>query len=207
MLAYRRSARMLAGAVLLALAQHGCAGGGAPASTPASATRSVSVPPPSSSPPSSTPADPLSGGRQVNIVPLDKGNEVPGSMLAVTQGGRVQVTPDRGESALFALSKAGGAYLIRTTKEASCFKVRSNGANPLTVVVATCDAGDATQLFTFDDNGKDGRGRTAYGIRNRDAFLQWRRTGGYGLIAEELGDSPLETTFVLVDRGPWRAGG
>jgi hypothetical protein len=200
-LAHRRSACLLAGAALLLLAQHGCTGSGTPASTPASATGSVSVPP-SSIPPSSTPADPLSGGRQVNIVPLDKGEEVHGSVLAVTPGGRVQVTPDRRDSALFVLSPTSGAYLIKTSKDATCFKVRSNGTNPLTVVVAACDAGDATQLFTFDDNGKDDQGRTAYGIRNRDAFLQWRRTGRYGLIAEELGDSPLETTFVLVDRGP-----
>jgi hypothetical protein len=182
------------------LAQHGCTGGGTPASAPAPAPGSV--PPPSSIPPSSTPADPLSGGRQVNIVPLDKGKEVPGSVLAVTPGGRVQVTPDRRDSALFVLSPTSRAYLIKTSKDGTCFKVRSNGTNPLTVVVAACDARDATQLFTFDDNGKDDQGRTAYGIRNRDAFLQWRRASRYGLIAEELGDSPLETTFVLVDRGP-----
>jgi hypothetical protein len=40
-----------------------------------------------------------------------------------------------------------------------------------------------------------------YAIRNRDAFLQWNPTGTDGLIAEELGDSKLNTTFVLVDRG------
>jgi hypothetical protein len=205
-LAYRRSACLLAVAAVLALAQHGCAAGGAPTSTPASAAGSAPEPTSSASP-SSTPDDPLSGRRQVNLVPLDKGKEVPGSVLAVTQSGRVQVTPGRGDSALFVPVRTGDGYLIkvgtpRRGGEASCLKVRSNGENPLTVVASACDAGDDTQLFTFDDNGKDGQGRAAYGIRNRDAFLQWRRTGGHGLIVEELGDSPLETTFVLVDRGP-----
>jgi hypothetical protein len=178
-------------------------------SASASGSPASSGSPAATKPPAAAGGAPLSGGRQIYVVPLDKGQEVTDSVLAVTSGGRVQVAKDHGDPALFVptpTSRGGKDYLIKTGKlrqggEPSCLTVRGNGSKPLTVVTAACDAAAATQLFTFDPHGKDRQGRVTYGIRNRDAFLQWRRTGGYGLIAEELGDSPLETTFVLVDRG------
>ena len=69
------------------------------------------------------------------------------------------------------------------------------------MVTAACDSGDRTQLFQFDNEGRDNQGRTTYGIRNHDAFLQWNPTGTSGLIAEELGDGKLNTTWVAIDRG------
>jgi hypothetical protein len=174
-----------------------------------SASPSRSESPAATKPPAVAAGAPPSGGRQIYVVPLDKGQEVTGSVLAVTSGGRVQVAKDHGDPALFVPTptrRGSKEYLIKTGKlrqggEPSCLTVRGNGSKPLTVVTAACDAAADAQLFTFDPHGKDRQGRLTYGIRNRDAFLQWRRTGGYGLIAEELGDGPLETTFVLVDRG------
>jgi hypothetical protein len=186
--------------------------GSAPSASPSGAPSS----PPSSSPAKTTktsaPASAksvLSGERQVYFFVLDKGQEVPEAVLGVTSSSRVTVTGDYGSRALFvpiASSPGGKEHLIETGKlrdggEALCLKIRNNGSNPLTVVTAACDTGDKTQMFRFDESGKDNQGRMTYAIRNRDAFLQWNPTGTDGLIAEEIGDSKLNTTFVLVDRG------
>jgi len=151
----------------------------------------------------------LPADRQFFFYVLDKGVEVPESLLSAASSGRVEVNGDYGGRSLFVLvrnSPGSKDYLVKTGKlrkggEALCLKVRSNGSKPLTVVTALCDAGDRTQLFQFDNEGKDNQGRTTYGIRNGDAFLQWNPTGTRGLIAEELGDAKLNTTWVAIDRG------
>jgi len=151
----------------------------------------------------------LSGARQVYFFVLDNGVEVPESVMAVESSGRVEITGNYGGRALFVptpVSPGAAAHLIKTgtlraSGEALCLKVRSNGTNPLTVVTAACDAADKTQVFRFEKSGKDNQGRMTYAISNGDAFLQWNPTGTAGLIAEEIGDAKLSTTFVVIDRG------
>jgi hypothetical protein len=206
--------KTLLGAVLL-LTLQGCSAGGdssvpgsaappEPAALPSggtSATSGIGAAP--------APAGALDGKRQVVFLPRLDDNELPDSVLAVTAGGRVQVTDDNLDRALFVpVPKGGGAKerliktaTLRTGGKPYCLQVRSNGADPLTVVTAACDAGEPAQLFTFDAVGKDDEGRTTYAVRNRDAFLQWHPLGGFGLVAEELGDSDLQTTFTLQDQG------
>jgi hypothetical protein len=209
--------KTLLGAAVLVLALQGCsADAGTPVSGPPTAP-APSAPSASSAGPAATsglgsapaPAGALDGKRQVFFLPRLDDNELPDSVLAVTAGGRVQVTDEYAAGALFVpVPKERGAKerLIKTGRlrgagDPFCLQVSSNGADPLTVVTAVCDAGKAAQLFTFDEAGKDGEGRTTYAVRNRDAFLQWHPLGGVGLIAEELGDSQLETTFTLQDQG------
>jgi hypothetical protein len=163
-----------------------------------------------SSSPSPKPGGVLSGNRQVYFYVLNQGQEMPEAVLAVTSTDRVQVTGDYGARALFVPTPATsghGDYLIKTGKlrvggAALCLSIRSNGTNPLTVVTAACNPADDAQLFTFHQNGKDNQNRMTYAIDNRSAYLQWFPTGHAGLIAEETGDAALDTTFVLIDRGP-----
>jgi hypothetical protein len=70
------------------------------------------------------------------------------------------------------------------------------------VVATACNWAAPSQLFSFYDKGKDNQGRTMYGIENQAAFLQYNPNGNSGLIAEELGDAPLDSTWVLIDNGP-----
>ncbi len=152
---------------------------------------------------SSAPASPesiLAGERQVHIGIVQQ----PGGILAVGAGDRVSLSADGGR-ALFVLQPDGEQFRIRTPEvtkggEAACLTVRTNGSDPLTVVAQRCAADDNNQLFTLMPRGtKDGR--PAYAVRNGDAYLQSSRSGD-GLIAEELGDGTLQTTFDLVDQGP-----
>jgi hypothetical protein len=166
-------------------------------------------------PPSSRPAGPssvppvLSGNRQVYFYVLHKGEEVPELLLDVLPGRRVDIDADYGDAGLFVPRPApsgGGLYQILTAKlrtggEPLCLAV-SNGAGPLKVVTAACDARSKAQLFSIYDEGKDNQGRTMYGVENQSAFLQYDPNGHIGLYAEELGDASLDTTFVLIDRGP-----
>jgi hypothetical protein len=209
--------KTLLGAAVLVLALQGCSAaddpsgaGPAPSSAvpsspltaEASATSGIGGAPP--------PAGALDGKRQVFLLPRIDDNELPDSVLAVTPSGRIQVTDDYADRALFVpVPRGGGAKerliktgTLRSAGEPFCLEVSGNGTDPLTVVTAACDAGEPAQLFTFEAVGKDGDGQTTYSVRNRDAFLQWHPLGGIGLIAEELGDSALETTFALRDQGP-----
>jgi len=208
--------RALLGAAVLVLALQGCsaddatsvptppASPGGPTGIPsaeASATSGLGGAPP--------PAGALDGKRQVFFLPRVDDIELPDSVLGVTSSGRLQVTDDYADRALFVpVPRGGGAKerliktaTLRTGGEPLCLQVRSNGDDPLIVVTAACDAGEPTQLFTFEAAGTDDEGRTTYAVRNRDAFLQWHPLGDFGLVAEELGDSPLETTFTLQDQG------
>ena len=218
--------KRLLGAAVLVLALQGCtADDDTPVSSPARSTApSASAVPAAPSVTASgapaasatsglggAPAPPgaLDGKRQVFFLPRLDDNELPDSVLAVTAGGRLQVTDEYVDRALFVpVPKSRGAKerliktgTLRNAGEPFCLQVASNGADPLTVVTAACDAGEPAQLFIFDAVGKDREGRTTYSVRNRDAFLQWHPLGGLGLIVEELGDSQLETTFALQDQG------
>ena len=188
---------------------------GPPAASPSpSPSASPSAPRSTSASPSTSgnapPTGVLSGSRQIYFFVLDQGEEVPEAVLAVTSSDRVQVTADYGERALFVATPAPsghGEYLIKTGKlrsggAALCLSIRSNGAKPLTVVTAACDPADDNQRFTFHENGKDNQDRMTYAIDNQSAYLQWFPNGTSGLIAEETGDAALNTTFVLIDRGP-----
>jgi hypothetical protein len=129
-------------------------------------------------------------------------------VLAVTPAGRLQVTDDYADRALFVpVPKGRGAKerLIKTgTLRAGgrpfCLQV-SGGTVPPMVVAAACDAGEPAQLFTFEPAGRDDEGRTTYTVRNRDAFLQWHPLGAAGLVAEKPGAGSMETTFSLQDQG------
>ena len=90
---------------------------------------------------------------------------------------------------------------LRAGGEPLCLQVRSNGANPFTIVTAACNADEPTQLFTFEPSGTDDEGRTTYAVRNRDTFLQSHPLEGTGLIAAKPGDAPPDTTFSLDDQG------
>ena len=231
-----RKRKAMLGTAALVLALQGCsADDNAPAAPAASATPAAPAASVPSAVPaaSATPAGPaasapsasatsglggapapsaaaaLDGKRQVFLLPLLNDTELPDSVLAVTAGGRIQVTDDYGDRALFVpvpSSSGAKARLIKTGTlraggEPFCLQVRANGANPLTVMTAACNAQEPTQLFTFESSGEDDEGRPTYAVRNRDAFLQWHPLGGIGLVAEELGDSTLETTFTLLDQG------
>ena len=144
--------------------------------------------------------DVLSGTRQVVIRPLPSS----GSVVAVDGTGRLTTTDGDG-SALFVLTPTGGQHLIRTATagaggEASCMKLTANGSNPLTIRASACDAGDSGQLFSIrKQRAKDAAGRSTYTISSGGAYLQV--SAGNGLIAEELGDGPVRTTFTSVDNG------
>ncbi|MEU7901926.1 hypothetical protein [Actinoplanes sp. NPDC049118] len=208
--------KTLLGAAVLALALQGCSADDRPSATDAGPPSAGPAP---SGAPSATatsglggapaPAGFLDGKRQVFFLPRLNETELPDSVLAVTGGGRLQVTDDYTDRALFVpVPKGGGARerLIKTGAlrgrgEALCLQVRGDGTGTLTVVTAACDADEPTQLFTFEAAGKDEEGRTTYAVRNRAAFLQWHPLGATGLVAEEVGDSALETTFTLQDQG------
>ena len=207
-------------AAVLALALQGCSAEDHPA---ASSAGTPAVASPSGGPavpeagatsgfggaPAQVPSGFLDGKRQVFFLPRLNETELPDSVLAVTGGGRLQVTDDYTDRALFVpVPKGGGARerLIKTGTlrgggEPLCLQVRGDGAEPLTVVTAACDADEPTQLFTFEASGKDDEGRTTYAVRNRAAFLQWHPLGATGLVAEVVGHSKLETTFTLQDQG------
>ena len=143
----------------------------------------------------------LAGKRRIVIRPIP-GTE---SIVAVDGKGRLNVTDGESASGLFVLTPSGDRYLIKTAQagadgEPSCMEVKSKGSESLTVVASACDAGRAAQLFTIAKaQGKVSAGRPTYSIANGDAFLQ---DFGDGLIAEELGDAPLKTTYAFVDNGP-----
>ncbi len=201
-------------AVLLALPGCSADGGASPASAPA--PPSAGGPAPSAQAGATSgigsapaPAGALDGKRRVLFLPRLDDNELPDSVLAVTGGGRVQITDDYTDRALFVpVPKGRGAQerLIKTGTmrkggEPLCLQVRGDGAGPHTVVAAACSAGDPAQLFTFEASGQDDEGRTTYAVRNRDAFLQWHPLGEAGLVAEKVAGSELETTFSLQDQG------
>jgi hypothetical protein len=135
----------------------------------------------------------LSGTRQVAIVPVPTFE----SGLALNSSGRLSLTDAEGD--LFVFTPTGRQFLIRTAEvdaklgEPSCLRIKSSGSQPLTVVAAACDASDDRQLFDVEAYGKN------YVISNGAAFLQVDGDGF--LIAQELGDAPLETSFDLVDNG------
>lgn len=135
----------------------------------------------------------LSGKRQVVIKPVPSFE----SVLALDAKGRLGLTDGESDRSLFVFTPDGQQFLIKTAKtdasgEPSCLSVQTNGSSSLTVVAAACDASAAAQKFEVTARGK------AYAISNRSAFLQVVESG---LIAEELGDAPLRTTFDLVDNG------
>ena len=141
----------------------------------------------------------LSGERKVVIKPVGS----PESIVAVDDKGRLSSTDGEAPKGLFLLVPTEDAYMIKTaevesTGNPSCMGVRNNGSDPLTVVASTCDAARDGQLFEIEEE-EGGSGERTYSIRNGDAFLQITRE--FGLIAQELGDSPLETTFSFVDNG------
>ncbi len=203
----------------LVLTQQACSTdtrAGTPAGTPA-------APPPSAAPPSATSApapapitpadsDPADGGgsqgeildgeRQIVLKP------VPGfeSVLAVDDKGRLTLTDGPGVISLFVLTRVGDRHQIRTAKddgtgERPCMGLKSNGSNPLTVVAAVCDTSATGQLFRITPQDREVDGLPTYAIAAEGgAFLQISEQRG--LIAEELGDSELRTTFSFVDNGP-----
>ncbi|WP_305787080.1 hypothetical protein [Symbioplanes lichenis] len=149
-----------------------------------------------------TDGDILAGKRQVVIKPVEEFE----SILAVDARGRLNLTDGESDKSLFVLVPNGAKWLIKTAKadpsgEPACMGLKNNGSNPLTVVAALCDAGRTGQNFTITKlDATDSAGRPTYAISSRDAFLQY--FGRSGLIAEELGDAPLKTTFSFVDNGP-----
>ena len=181
----------------------------APGSTTATGSKPAGSKPADSKPSGGTKAaagkskDPiLAGRRQVVIKPIPSFE----SIVVVDAKGRLSLTDGEAEHGLFVLTPVGDKYQIKTAKagaggEPSCMGVKSNGSASLTVEAAACDAGRAGQLFTITrQKGKDADGDPTYAISNRGAFLQVFPKSG--LIAEELGDSPLKTTYAFVDNGP-----
>ena len=139
----------------------------------------------------------LKGTRNVVIVPVPSIE----SIVALDAQMRLSLTDGDPKYGLFVFTPVKGKYLIRTAEadgsgEAPCMRVRTNGSEPLTVVAAPCDTSDALQLFTV---AADTAKKSRYAISNQSAFLQVTSQGE--LIAEELGDAPLTTTFKLIDNG------
>jgi hypothetical protein len=200
------------GAAAFVLALQGCSAGRDTPDASTSPRPFVSATPPASAglgaAPAPSAAAALDGKRQVFFLPLLDDTELPDSVLAVTHGGRIQVTDNYDDSALFVpVPSARGAKerLIKTgTLRAGgkpfCLQV-GKGTSTQSVVTAACDAGEPSQLFTFEASGEDDEGRTTYVVRSGGAFLQWHPLGETGLVAAELADSQPETTFALLDRG------
>ena len=148
--------KTLPAAVMLVLALQGCSAAG---DTSVSGPAGPSARPPagpSAVPPASAtsgiggapaPAGALDGKRQVVFLPRIDDNELPDAVLAVTPGGRIQVTDEYADRALFVPVPTGGAAQERLIKTATlrnagkpfCLQVSGNGADPLTVVTAACD--------------------------------------------------------------------
>jgi hypothetical protein len=198
----------------LVLTQQACTRGDRQTGRPVAFTTPASVGPTAGSPKAATTrsgdkaavgssaADPiLAGRRQVVIKPIPSTE----SIVAVDDRGRLTLTDGEAEFGLFVLAPVGDKFLIKTAKagaggEPSCLGIRNNGSSPLTVEATACDTRRAGQLFTITRQRADDRGRPTYAISNQGAFLQvFPRTG---LIAEELGDAPLKTTYAFVDNGP-----
>ncbi|GLY96169.1 hypothetical protein [Actinoplanes sp. NBRC 103695] len=205
----------------LVLTQQACTSAGQPVAGPAPSADAPSADAPSADTPSddATPVpsskpttkkadtppkrgDILAGKRQVVIKP----NPSYESIVVVDAKGRLSTTDGEAEHGLFVFTPVGDKFQIKTAKagaggEPSCLGVKSNGSNPLTVVAAACDTSRGGQLFTItEQKKKDSEGDPTYAISNDGAFLQI--FSKYGLIAQELGDSPLETTYSFVDNGP-----
>jgi len=146
--------------------------------------------------------DIFTGARKVVIKPNPSFEEI----LAVDPSGRLNATDGSSEFSLFVLTPHNGKFLIKTAKagaggERACMGLKKNGSRPLTVVATACDASRAGQLFSItEQKEKDPQGKPTYAISSQSAFLQIFPNSG--LIAEELGDAPLATTFSFVDNGP-----
>jgi hypothetical protein len=141
----------------------------------------------------------LAGKRQIVIKPVPAAE----SILAVDGRGRLNLTDGEAEYGLFVLTPVGDRYQIKTAKagpggEPSCMGVKTNGTDSLSVEAAACDTRREGQLFTIA--ARKGGASPTYAISNQGAFLQV--FGRTGLIAEELGDAPLKTTYAFVDNGP-----
>ncbi|GGK80684.1 hypothetical protein [Mangrovihabitans endophyticus] len=179
---------------------------GPPSSAPATSASpsSASSPSPSASPSAggSDEDDILGGDRKVTIVPVQSQE----SVLAVNDDGRLNPTDGPSDSTLFVLEPAGDKYMIETyaagdDSRTRCMGVHKNGSAPLTVEAAPCDRGRDGQLFSIVEREEDtDAGDPTYAIFNQGAFLQI--VPGRGLIAEELGDSRLRTTYTFADNGP-----
>jgi hypothetical protein len=165
--------------------------------TPAAAQTSTKKPaPPKTSDSNASPASDklLNGTRKVAIVPVPTFE----SAVGLDGTGNLVITDGDPEVGLFVVNPVRGGYLIRAGEANAagkypCLRIKTNGSNSLTVNSATCKASDVEQVFTID-KVKGG----SYAISNRSAYLQETSSG---LIAEELGDSELQTTFKLVDNG------
>jgi len=221
----------VAAALAAMLAQQACASTGSlsasggvadpatsPATSPATASagaspatsRSAASPASPASPATSSsrkataPSNVFSGDRQVYLLPLNSE-----ATLAVGKSGRVELSEDFGDRALFVLTPVGGGqYWIQTAKlrtggEAYCLGVK--GKNVSTVA---CDAAAGAQLFRFRKTGtSDGKPR--YTIRTgADTYLVQDpqgtlNPGGTGVAAIQIGEGTpdIDTPFLLADRG------
>lgn len=198
--------RTLLGVAFLVVALPGCSADG-PTPVPPPTAPAVTAPDTAVSKLGGAPgpAGALDGERQVFLLPRLDDSELPDSVLGVTRSGRVQVTDDGSDRALFVLVPRGGGSaekLIKTGSlrrggESLCLQVETGGV----VVTAACDAGRVAQRFSFDKSGEDDEGDPVYAVRNRDAFLQWHPLGDVGLVAAELGGAELATTFTVRDQG------
>ncbi|WP_430788403.1 hypothetical protein [Actinoplanes sp. G11-F43] len=154
------------------------------------------------SPAAAAAADPiLKGKRQVVIKPIPSFE----SIVAIDSKGRLGLTDGEAKYTLFVLSPVGEKFQIKTAKagdgkKAACIGIKNNGSKPLTLVATKCDQKRAGQLFTITKLKAKDNGRPTYAISNSSAFVQYFPKSG--LIAEELGDAPLMTSFSFVDNGP-----
>ncbi len=135
--------------------------------------------------------------------------------LAVGADGRVGLSEDFGDRALFVITPIAAGretFWIRTATlragaEAWCLAVKQNGAEPMSVVTAGCDAADRAQSFTFGESGRNSEGNMRYTVGNGpNTYLVLDPEGeidpgGGGLVARDIGDERPDTTFLLVDRG------
>ena len=90
----------------------------------------------------------------------------------------------------------GAIYNVFTDLDELILAVNANTLKAIDREMTEVEDGDPLQHLTALANAY-----LTYAVRNRDSFLQWHPLGGLGLIAEEAGDSQLETTFTLLDQG------
>jgi hypothetical protein len=170
--------------------------GSAPTPTSAPASAPVKRPTAATAPPKNPI---LKGQRQIAIVRV----QATESAVSLLDSGELAEVDDDSGKTLFVLSPlTNGRYLIRTAEldkatngSQACWQVRTPAkGGSLTVRKAVCDPDSARQQFTIT-----ARGKQAYAISNRSAFLQYSPKSG--LILEELGDAKLTTTFTFADNG------
>lgn len=142
----------------------------------------------------------MNGKRRIHLYLVEIGQ-----YLSLPFDGVLDVSSGTGSDTLFVLEPAGVDFMIRSLNpdmsHLPCLGVRINPQGSGSLVGAECYPSAATVFRLFRDGGKDGEGRPTYQLINDEyGVVQWSRQNSR-MYVEFLGDSTVDTTFSLVDRG------